>query len=433
MVEPWPHRSKGQSFNPESTLLAHAVAVTRTPLLGTLMVWAASEAIAKFARIGATMVAARVLLPEQLGIIALVLAFGEILKALAENGVGQRIIAASDADLEATCNSAQRIFRLWCGCLFVVGCAIALGLDRFTGNRETAILLFVFSTQFLIMPLGLVSCFRAMRNGQNKAVAAIAGGQIVFSALMAVALLLAWPVAAAMILPRALTAPIWALSMRRLHPWKSNPEAGYTPILPFVRFGGAILGVEGVKALRLQADKLIIGGVLGMEALGIWFFAFNAGLGLATSFCNAFAIALFPHLCATEPGANRLAILSDSLRLALSILVPIIVLQAFLAPYYVPFIFGDAWAGMSGMVGILCLAAAPAVVWTAVSQWLRSEDRAGIDLKASIFITAAIIGAVAIAAPFGLDATMFAYLATATIAQVGAAILILRRERIGAA
>ncbi len=410
--------------------MAHAVAVSRTPLLGTLMVWAASEALAKFARIGATMVAARVLLPEQLGVIALVLAFGEILKALAENGVGQRIIAASDAELEATCNTAQRIFLLWCSALFVAGCGIALCLDIFTDNRETALLLFVFSTQFLIMPLGLVSCFRAMRNGQSKAVAAIAGGQIVFSAIMAVILLLIWPVAAAMILPRALTAPLWAMSMRRLHPWQSRPEAGYAPVRPFIRFGSAILGIEGVKALRLQADKFIIGGVLGMEALGIWFFVFNAGLGLATSFCNAFAIALFPHLCATEAGASRRVILWESLRLALFILVPIIVLQAFLAPHYVPFIFGNAWADISRMVGVLCLAAAPAVVWTAVSQWLRSEDQAGTDLKASIFITVAIIGTVAVAAPSGLTATMFAYLAAATFAQLGAAALILYRTRV---
>ncbi len=397
------------------------------------MVWAASEAVAKLARIGATMVAARVLVPEQLGVVALVLAFGEILKALAENGVGQRIIAASDADLEATCNTAARIFRLWCSALFVAGCGIATALYYIAGTRETALLLIVFSTQFLIMPMGLVSCFRAMRNGQSKAVAAIAGGQIVFSALMACVLLLIWPVAAAMILPRALTAPIWALSMRRLHPWSPKSEAGHVPLRPFVRFGSAILGVEGIKALRMQADKLIIGGVLGMEALGIWFFAFNAGLGLATSFCNAFAIALFPHLCATDAGNSRRAALTDALRLALLILVPLVVLQAFLAPIYVPFIFGEAWADISKMVGVLCLAAAPAVVWTAISQWLRSEDRAGVDFIASTAITAIIIAAVAIAAPFGLTTTMFAYLAAATVAQVAAAIIILRRNARGAA
>ena len=408
--------------------MAHAVAVPQTSLLGTLMVWAASEAVAKLARIGATMVAARVLVPEQLGVVALVLAFGEILKAMAENGVGQRIIAASDAELEATCNTAARIFRIWCGALFVIGCGIAAVLDIYAGTRETALLLVVFSTQFLIMPLGLVSCFRAMRNGQSKAVAAIAGGQIVFSAFMACILLLVWPVAAAMILPRALTAPIWALSMRRLHPWQSDPAAGHVPLRPFARFGSAILGVEGVKALRMQADKLIIGGILGMEALGIWYFAFNAGLGLATSFCNAFAIALFPHLCAVEAGGNRRAALTEALRLALLILVPLVVLQAFLAPIYVPFVFGEAWSDISRMVGVLCLAAAPAVVWTAISQWLRSEDKAGIDFIASTAITAMIVSAVTVAAPFGLTATMFAYLGAATVAQIAAAIIILRRN-----
>lgn len=392
------------------------------------MVWAASEAMARAARIGATMVAARVLTPGQLGTVALVLAFGEILKALADNGVGQRIIAASDADLEATCNTAQRIFAVWCGMLFLVGCGIAYALETFGEARDAALLLLVFSAQFLFMPFGLVSCFRAMRGGQSKAVAGIAGGQVVASAGLATVLLLIWPSPAAMILPRLLTAPFWALAMRRLHPWRRVREAGHVALRPFLRFGAAVLGVEGTKALRVQADKLIVGGVLGMEALGIWFFVFNAGLGLATSFCNAFAIALFPHLCAAGEGGRRAA-LTDGLRLALVVLVPLVILQACLAPYYVPFIFGDAWADVSDMVGILCLAAAPAVVWTAISQWLRAEDKAGTDFRVSLMLTIVLATAVAISAPFGLFAVTCAYLATATVAQIGAALFILKRTR----
>ena len=406
--------------------MAHAIAVRQTSLFGTLMVWAASEAMAKVARIGATMVAARVLVPEQLGVIALVLAIGEILKALAENGVGQRIIAAPDDQLAATCNMAHRIFKLWCGALFLISLSIAWALVSYGKSQETAVLLVVFSLQFLCMPFGLVSCFLAMRNGKSRAVAKIAGGQLIFSALLAVSLLMVWPVAAAMILPRTLTSPFWAILMRRLHPWQHDRAAGYVPLRPFVRFGGAILGVEGIKALRNQADKLIIGGTLGMEALGIWYFAFNAGLGLATSFSNAFAIALFPHLCAVHTGGDRRQALANAMRMAMMILVPLVIAQALLAPIYVPIIFGDAWTEISGMVGVLCLAAAPAVIWTAVSQWLRSEDQAGTDFVTSIVITTIMIGSVAVAASFGLRATMYTYLCAATIAQVGAAIYILK-------
>ena len=55
-----------------------------------------------------------------------------------------------------------------------------------------------------------------------------------------------------------------------------------------------MIGVEVVKALRLQADKLVVGALLGAEALGVYFFAFNAGLGLANSFAAAFSIVLLP-------------------------------------------------------------------------------------------------------------------------------------------
>ena len=69
---------------------------------------------------------------------------------------------------------------------------------------------------------------------------------------------------------------------------------------PFVVYGWAVLGVELVKVLRLQADKLVVGAMMGAETLGIYFMAFNAGLGLATSFTQAFSVVLFPHLCAAE-------------------------------------------------------------------------------------------------------------------------------------
>ena len=403
-----------------------ALTPPRPSLLSTIAVWAASEAAAKVARIAATMMAARMLMPEQLGIIALVLAIGEILKALAENGVGQRIIAAPDAMLEATCNTAYRIFRIWCLGLFAIACLIAVGFDQLAGARETATLLIVFAIQFLFMPFGLVQCFRAMRAGRSRSVAAIAGGQIILSAVLSIVLLALWPVAAAMVLPRALTAPAWTLMMRRLAPWQRRPDAGFAPLRPFATFGGAVLGVEAVKALRMQADKFIIGAVLGMEALGVWFFAFNAGLGLAMSFSTAFGLALFPHLCAEREGRGRRAALYGALRLAGIAVLPLIVLQSALAPVYVPIIFGERWSEVSDLVSVLCLAAGPAVIWTAVSQWLRAEDRAGTDLRAAVAITIITVSSLALAAPFGLTASVYAYLLASSLAQFGAAIFILR-------
>lgn len=397
-------------------------------LLATLSVWVASEAAAKVARLGAIIIAARVLTPGELGLVATVLAIGEILKALAENGVGQKIIAANAKNLAATCNTAIRLFRVWCGALFTLGCAIAAVLHFVSDQSEAALLLVVFAGQFIFMPLGLVSCFLAMRNGKSRSVAAIAGGQVILSACLSVALLMIWATPAALILPRLLTAPVWAYAMRRLMPWTRDAEAGYAPLSGFARFSSAVLGVELTKALRLQADKLIIGAILGMEALGIWFFAVNAGLGLATSLANALGVALFPRLCA-EKGAARRENLFQALKTSMFVLSPIVLAQSLLAPIYVPLVFGAEWGAMTDLVSVLCLAAIPAIVWSAAAQWLRAEDRAGHEFRISLSVTAILALSLGVSAPFGLTAAALAYLIAATFTQLGAACVILKTPR----
>lgn len=190
------------------------------------------------------------------------------------------------------------------------------------------------------------------------------------------------------------------------------------PLKHFLRFGVAVLGVELVKALRLQSDKLVIGWLLGAEALGLYFMAFNAGLGLATSFSLAFSTVLFPHLCSAS---NRALALRQALFLGIGFIAPAVVAQALLAPVYVPILFGPGWEAAHGIVSILCLAAIPGVVWTAAAGWLRAENRPGVEFAATTALAAALIANTILMAPYGLTHVAMGYLAVATLTQIGAA------------
>ena len=130
--------------------------------------------------------------------------------------------------------------------------------------------------------------------------------------------------------------------------------------------------MELVKALRLQADKLIVGLLMGSQALGLYFMAFNAGLSLSNAFTVAFATVLFPHLTQT---ADRSAALRGSILTGIGLIGPVVILQALAAPYYVPVLLGDDWAGIGDIVSILCLVAIPTTLWTAAAGWLRANDR----------------------------------------------------------
>lgn len=330
-----------------------------------VMAYGASEVAAKASRLFVVIAVARTLELEQIGMAAAALAAADILKSLTENGVNQRIISARDEDLAATCATAHRIFWVWCVGLFLAQSLVGLALYATGGSLMLLVMILLLAGEYLFMPAGLVQAALAMRSGKLNQTAAIAGAQVVGANLMSVALVMAWPSALALILPRLLTAPFWLISMRRLHPWTLDLSHGRAPVRPFVRYGASVLGVELVKALRLQADKLIVGVLMGAEALGLYFMAFNAGLSLANSFSVAFSTVLFPHLCAHE---NKLLALRQGVTIAIAMIAPAVVLQAILAPYYVPVLFGDGYDG--------CTRSCRSCVW-----W-RSPQRSGRRLPA---------------------------------------------------
>ena len=388
------------------------------PFTRHLMAYCLSEAAAKGSRLLVVVAVARAMDAEAIGIAAAALAAGDIVKALTENGVGQRIIAASDEALEATCNAARRIFTAWCLGLFALQAAAGAAIWAITGNPMMFGLILLLAGEYLFMPAGLVQAALAMRAGKLKQTAAIAGGQIVAANFATAVLAFIMPGPLALVLPRLVSAPIWLIAMRRLHPWTPRRDIAPVPNRHFLRYGSSVLGIEVVRALGLQADKLVIGALMGPEALGLYFMAFNAGLGLATTFSQAISTALFPHLCAAE---DRTTTLRHALMLAVGIIAPLVALQAALAPWYVPILFGDKWDGVSEVVSLLCLAAIPGVIWSVAAQWLRAHDRPHVEFAVTLALTIALTANTAILAPYGLTAIATGYLAIATVIRLGAA------------
>lgn len=399
-------------------------------LLTVLATNGLSEVAQKVSRIAVIVAVARVMEPEAIGIAAAAIAAGDILKSLTENGVVQRIIAASESELAGIVATGRRLFFAWCIGLFSVQCAIALGIWLWTDGFVVPALMALLAFEYLAMPPGIVNCALAMRAGKLTGTAAVAGGQIVAANLLTAALAVLWPTPIALVLPRVLTAPLWLIGMRRLHPVRCTRHDAKAPVPPFVVFGAWVLGSEIVKALRLQIDKLLIGALLGAEALGIYFFAFNAGLGLATSASVAFARVAFPHI-ATAIDRGRAA--REAIWLATLVTAPVILAQALLAPIYVPLLFGEDWAFITRVVSILCLVAIPTMLWSGAAQWYRAEDRAGVEFRVTCAITGALAVSTWLLAPHGIEAIAWGYLAVTTILQIAASLpLLMSRSLKGA-
>lgn len=395
---------------------------TSKTFVTNLAAYGASEVAAKLSRLLVVVAVARYLDLVEIGIAAAAIAAGDILKALTENGVGQRIISASDDALEATCATAHRIFWFWCLGLFLAQAGIAGVVYATGGGERIAGLILLMGCEYLIMPAGLVHVALAMRAGKMRQTAMIRGVQVVGANMMSVLLVFVWPSAIALILPRVLSAPVWVYAQRKLHPWRPAGVA-LAPVQPFISYGWAVMGVEVVKVLRLQADKIVVGVTLGAETLGLYFMAFNAGLSLSNAFTAAFSTVLFPALAQSD---DRVSALRQSLVIGMALIAALVVAQALLVPVYIPLLLGDGWEGIESLVQILCLVAIPTTLWATAASWLRTHERAHIEFFVTCVLAIAVIANAFLLGPIGLMPLVIGYSALTALLMSVASIATLR-------
>ena len=274
------------------------------------------------------------------------------------------------------------------------------------------------------MPGGLVQVFLLMRDQKMSVTARIGAIQTMADHFLTMVLVTIWPSAWAIVLPKLLTAPIWLIAVRKAKHWQPDIAAGNVPARGFFKFSVGVLGSELLVALRTQADKLIIGGLLGVKALGIYYFAFNAGLGITTSIVTAFSTILFSYICREADHCRRFNRYRQAVFLGLAIFLPIILAQFFLAPIYVPILFGDQWIDAVPLVSILALAGVPIFAASATTAWLRAERNTGFDLVMTTFATITALVGLTLGAKFGLLEATTAYVTGLSLSLLPLSILV---------
>lgn len=372
----------------------------------------ASEVVVRITRLLAAVVLARTLDPLAFGVAALVLTANELIRVFSRNGIGAKIVQCEERELDQVCNTAYRLNMVFCLFMFGLQLLIAYPLANWYDTPELIPMLQVLSLTYLLMPFGMVQAALVQRQQRLKSTAMIDGGQVavdnILTAFLAIIGLGAW----AIVLPKFLTSPIWVIGYRRAYSWQPSGPLFYVGLWREVlKFGRYYLGIEVLKTARLNLDNLIIGRLLGMEALGIYYFARNAGLGFSLTLINAVNSALYPNLC--EVNQQRALLkqrFNKNLKQISAIVVPLLIAQASLAFIYVPIVFGDQWTHAIPVLAILCLSAIPRAFAESASALMLATGRIKADLYWNLGFTVMFVAVVAGAANLSLITVAIAIL-----------------------
>lgn len=365
-----------------------------------------SEGFVRVTRLGTAVVLARMLDPVTFGIAALVLTINELVHVFNRNGIGAKIVQCDDHELDELVETAYRMGFIICIGLFAIQCLAAYPLANFYQSPDLVPMLQVLALVYLLMPFGLVQSALVQRAQGMKTKAMIDGIQVgtdnILTAFLALAGMGAWSI----VLPKLLVAPIWVLGYRRAIHWKpSGAFFTFPKWRDILQFGRYFLGIELLKTARLNLDNLIIAHFLGLEALGLYYFARNAGLGFSLTLINATSVALYPNLCEVKDSLGHLqARFTRNLKRISALVSPLILLQAMLAPWYVPIVFGDKWTPAIPVLMLLCFSAVLRPLAESASALLLARGEVTTDFKWNVLLTLLFIVGVSAAAQFSLTA-----------------------------
>lgn len=363
----------------------------------------AGEGVSRITRLLTAIVLSRVLTPFEFGLAAIVLASDDIIRVFSRNGIGIKIIQASEEHLDKTCQGVYRIN--WGISLLLAAAQLALAgpIARYFDYPALQNMLMVLALVYLIYPLAMVHVYRVQRRQDMKTTATIYGAQVGADNLLTAALALSGLGVWAVIVPKVLVAPLWVWLYRRAEKWRFDVKQPSMSLHQIWHFSRDILLVELLKSLRSNVDRLLIGAILGVEALGIYFFAINAGSGMSFALIKAYNTAIMPQLCeAMRTTTAALTAYRNALIKFAVFIVPIITLQLALAPWYVPIVFGEQWHSAIPVLMLLCGAMIFAGMVEVATSALRAYNNTALDLRLSAITTGLYLCAVLLGSQFSV-------------------------------
>lgn len=374
-------------------------------------------------RLGTTVILARMFSVHDYGLVAIISTihgFSEVLTlGSMGGGLAAKIVETDERDLATICDTAYWINWIMSGIVFLSQCLLAVPIARFYHDEQLVLPICLLSLRYLIYPFFKVHLGLIQRENRLKITALGNLAEAILANLITISLALLglgfWAVVWGMVVAQ----PVYILICYLNHSWRPPQTFTLKQWRDVAGFGVSVLGIEVMDKIRLNLDYIIVGRFLSLEALGLYFFAFNAGLGISKQILDSAVLALFPHLCAVRENVAQLkATYLNNLKTIALIIIPFVLLQSSLAPFYVPIIFGQKWTAIVPVLVVICLSAIPLAFALASYQLLNAVGKIKLTLKWNVVYTVVFALALLVAVRWGVFSVAIAVLICQSLSMI---------------
>ncbi len=286
---------------------------------------------------------ARILEPSAFGLVGLAAVFVSLMQVFIDQGFSQAIVQRKELEpghLDSAFWSSLTLGFL----LTVVGVATAAPIADLLGQPDLAPILRGLSASLVISALASTPeailrrelAFRSL--AIRQLLAAVAGGALGVAA--AVSGFGVWSLVAQIVAQGAVgTVVLWVAV-----PWRPGLNVSVRHFRDLFSFGWSIVVMNLLNFLNRQSDDLLIGAVLGVEALGYYSVGYRILLLLTDVMTRTIESVAFPLFSRVQGDLERLRRgYLMATQISATIATPVFLGVAALAPELIAVAFGDKW------------------------------------------------------------------------------------------
>ncbi len=392
------------------------------PTLGTRalrgVIWAYGAFVGgRILTLAATVVLARVLTPEDFGLVALAITMMALLEGVSDLGLSTALAISPEAKLE---RRAQTVFvtSLILGfTLSVVIAALSPLAAGFFNEPELAGLATALGFNFFIGSLGSTQFAMAQKrlDFRSRTFAEIA--EVITRGVLSIALALAGFGAWSLVLGYLAGTTVRVIALWMLVDFRPTMRVDRTDLREMIGYAGTISGVNVVATVIANIDYVFVGRVLGAASLGLYTIAFRLPELLVLNVSMVAAQVLVPAFSSVEPEELGRTFLV-SLRYTLLVALPLALGLAILAEPIVLTLFGEQWTAAASVMPILVIYAFAVTVGVPAGAVYKGTGRAGILLALGLVRLALLVGALVLFVSEGTVAAALCQAAVAVAAEI---------------
>ncbi len=389
------------------------------------MAWAYGSYVGgRLVILASTAVLARLLAPDQFGLVALALTFMALLEGVSDIGLSQALVIQQEDRLY---ERAETVF------LSSVGLGVALSLfvaaisplmaELFDQPQLTAIGA-VLGANFFLSSLGTTHYALAQKALDFRVRTYAEFADVIVRGTVGVILAIAgfgvWSLVIGYLVGTvALDVAIWSLV-----PWRPKLRPHWADLRSMAKFGGALSAIDVISSVIANIDYLFVGGILGTTALGLYTLGFRLPELFILNLSVVAGKVLYPAFAAIEDLGRAFLV---TLRFTLIVALPMAVGLIVLAEPFVRVAFGDKWLGSVGAMQILTVCALAISVGIPPGTVFKATGRAGTLLKLAVLRLVAVAGGLILVTHLGINAVAATQ---AIVAAVAEAIILVLAARV---